>query len=143
MVAVFLKLLDGILQVVLGFLLLLFSDQVSWLVLSLINNALIDDPDNFFVTHVRTIVLQPHHAYVFGGLYMIAHGVAKTFVSGALLRNFAWAYPVAIAFFGFFIFYEFVHIAMTGSVPFMFLAVFDIATLWLTIYDFQHSRHRS
>lgn len=143
LIAIFLKAVDGIFQTILGILLLFFSDTASGFVLWLVRDALVDDPDNFFLTHVRAIVMQPHHAYVFGGLYMIAHGAAKAFVAGALLRNYAWAYPVAIAFFGLFIFYEFMHIAATGSIPFMLLALFDIVTLWLVIYDYRHMRHRA
>lgn len=142
LVAVVLKGLDGLLEIVLGFL-LIFTDTFSHTVFFLTRDALIDDPDNYFATHLRAFASQSHEAFVIGGLYLIAHGAVKTFISGSLWRNYSWAYPAAMVFFSLFIFYEVIHVARTGSIPFMCLAAFDILMLWLVGREYMREPHRS
>ena len=140
LITVVLKGLDGLLEIVLG-LLLIFTDEFSDVVFFLTRNAIIDDPNNFFATHLRALASQSHEAFIIGGLYLIAHGAVKVFISGSLWRNYVWAYPTAMVIIGLFIFYELIHIFRTGSVPFMCLAVFDIAMFWLVGYEYKHSSH--
>lgn len=140
LLTVVLKGLDGLLEIVLGSL-LIFTDAFSDVVFALTRDALIDDPDNYFATHLRAFASQSHEAFVIGGLYLIAHGMLKLFISGTLWRNYAWAYPAAMVFLSLFIFYELIRVAQSGSIPFMCLAAFDIFMLWLVIYEYKKWPH--
>lgn len=126
---------DGLLEIVLG-LLLMFTDTFSDTVFFLTRDAIIDDPDNYFATHLRAFASQSHHVFVIGGLYLVAHGTLKAFISGALWRNYSWAYPAGIAVLGLFIFYEIIGVLARGSIPLMCLAAFDILMLWLVGYEY-------
>lgn len=130
LITVVIKGVDGLLEIALGFL-LMFTDTFSDVVFFLTNDAIIDDPNNYFATHLRAFASQSHHAFVIGGLYLVAHGVLKTFISASLWRNYSWAYPAAMAILGLFIFYEIIGILAHGSIPLMCLSAFDIAMLWL------------
>lgn len=140
LIVVILKGLDGILEIVLGFV-LIYTDTFSDAVFFLTREAIIDDPDNYFATHLRAFASQSHHVFVIGGLYLIAHGILKTFISGALWKNYSWAYPVAIVVLGLFIFYEIVGVFSRGSIPLMCLAVFDIVMLWLVGNEYKKQPH--
>ncbi len=142
LVTVALKGLDGILEIVLG-LLLIFTDTFSDVVFFLTRDAIIDDPNNYFASHLRAFASQSHQAFVIGGLYLVAHGILKAFIAGSLWRNYAWAYPVSMVFLGLFIFYETIGVLTRGSIPLMCLAVFDIFMLWLVGYEYKKWPHRT
>jgi uncharacterized membrane protein len=142
LVTVFIKGIDGILEIVLG-VLLIFTNTISTLILSLVHNELIEDPDDFFATHLRAIANQSHEAFVLGGLYLVAHGLVKTFLSGALWRNYLWAYPAAMAFLGMFILYQLIRIIQTGSLPLILLTAFDIFMLWLVAHEYMRYPHKA
>ena len=135
LVAVAIKGFDGVLEAVLGAL-FMFTNVINSVVLALISNELIDDPDNFFATHLRAFATQSHHAQLFGGLYLVAHGTVKAVLSFGLWRNYAWAYPAAIAFLGLFLLYQLIHVAQTGSIPLSILTIFDLAMLWLVWHEY-------
>ena len=142
LIAVLLKGLDGILEIGLGFL-LMFTDTFSEVVFFLTRNELIEDPNNFFATHLRAFASQSHEAFFIGGLYLVAHGVLKAFISGTLWRNYAWAYPAAMMFLAVFIVYELIRILQTGSIPLMCLALFDVIMLGLVAYEYKRWPHRA
>jgi uncharacterized membrane protein len=141
LLAIVLKGLDGLLEIVLG-LILIFTDEFSDVAFFLSNNF-IDDPNNFFATHLRAFASQSHEAFVIGGLYLIAHGLVKSFISGSLLRNYSWAYPAAIALLALFICYEIIRVAFTGSISLTLFAIFDIVTVWLIAYEYRKLPHRA
>ena len=136
LITVVIKGVDGVLEIGLGFL-LMFTDTFSNVVFFLTNDALIDDPDNYFATHLRSLASQSHHAFVIGGLYLVAHGILKAFISASLWKNYSWAYPAAMALLGLFIFYEIIQVLARGSIPLMCLAAFDIAMLWLVSREYR------
>lgn len=142
LVMVVLKGLDGLLEIALGFL-LIFTDTFSDVVFFLTKYALIEDPDNYFATHLRAFASQSHEVFVIGGLYLIAHGLLKCFISGALWRNYSWAYPVAMVVLGLFIFYEIIGVFARDSIPLMCLAVFDIVMLYLVGREYRRTSHRT
>ena len=139
---VLIKGFDGVLEIVLGFL-LMFTTVVNSVILFLIRDELIEYPYNFFATHLRALATQSHHAQLFGGLYLVAHGIVKTFLSVALWKNYAWAYPAAMAFLGLFIMYQLIRIAQTLSVPLMLLTLFDIVMLLLVAREYRSASHKA
>jgi uncharacterized membrane protein len=142
LIAVVLKGLDGLLEVVLGFI-LMFTDEVRDIVIFLTGYAIIGDPNNYIASHLHALANAPQEVYIIGGAYLIAHGILKSFIAGTLWRNYSWAYPAALIFLGAFILYEFIGIAERGSVPLMCLAVFDILMFALVGYEYKRSPHRA
>ena len=142
LVMVALKGLDGLLEIVLG-LVLMFTDEFSDVVFFLTRDAIIDDPDNYFATHLRAFASMSHEAFFIGGLYLVAHGAVKVFISGTLWRNYPWAYPAAMALLALFILYELIYIIQTYSIPFMFLSLFDVVMLWLVWHEYKKWPHHA
>lgn len=140
LVTVILKGVDGLLEIGLG-LLLMFTDEFSDAVFVLIRSGLVDDPNGYFGSHLRALANQSHEAFLIGGIYLVVHGAVKVFISGTLWRDYAWAYPAALALLGLFIFYELIHVLHSGSIPYMCLALFDIVMFALVGYEYKYRQH--
>ena len=141
LITVIIKGLDGLLEVIVG-LLLIFTDTFSEVVFFLTRNEIIDDPNNYFATHLRAFASQSHQAFVVGGMYLVVHGILKAFISGSLWRNYAWAYPAAMTLLSLFISYEVIRIGQTGSIPLIGLAIFDVIMLGLVGHEYKKLPHR-
>jgi len=116
--------------------LLLFTNVVG-LVQTLIAAELIEDPDNFFATHLRALANPSHQAQIFGGLYLLSHGVIKGVLVIGLLRNKFWAYPASLAVLSLFIVYEVVRFFQTHYLPLLLLVVFDLVIVWLVWHEYR------
>ena len=136
-VGVILKGVGASLETLLGFA-LLFTMQISDVILTLIQNALVDDPDSFFARHMDRIthLLNPHFQF-YGALYLLSHGIVKAFLVWGLLAKKMWAYPASIAVLILFIAYQLIKILQTSSVPLILLTVFDLAVLWLIYHEYK------
>ena len=117
--------------------LLLWSGNMVQLVVELINNELLDDPEGFFATHLHSFLSPSHDAQVFGGLYLLSHGVVKLFLLVGLWRNKIWAYPASLAVFTLFIFYQLARFAHTHSLWLLWLTVFDFIMMWLIWHEYR------
>jgi len=138
-IGIILKGLNAIIEIVLG-VLLLYTDVVRNVVLTLLDNALIEDPDNFFATHLYRFADITPHAQFFGALYLLSHGVVKALLVAGLLRKKMWAYPASIAVLALFMFYQIVRFIETHSIPMFLLTVFDAALVWLIWHEYRHVR---
>ncbi|HTR18466.1 MAG TPA: DUF2127 domain-containing protein [Candidatus Paceibacterota bacterium] len=145
LLTVVIKGLDGVLEVALGALLTFtpFTTTLASAAFFLTRNEIVEDPDSFFATHLRALASQSHEAFVLGGLYLIAHGLVKTFLSVSLWRNYTWAYPAAMAFLGLFILFQIIRISVTGSIPLILLTFFDIGMFWLVWHEYKKWPHRT
>lgn len=119
--------------------LLLWSGDTVQFVLELINNELIDDPDGFFGSHFHTLLAPTHEGQVFGGLYLLSHGVVKLFMLVGLWLNKLWAYPASLALFSLFILYQMVRYTSTHSTWLLVLTVLDLIMMWLIWHEY-HER---
>jgi len=135
-VTIFIKGFDGVIEIALG-LVLMFTNSLSDLIFFLTRNEIIDDPNDFFTTHLRAFASQSHEAFVLGGLYLIAHGAVKTFLCASLWRGYPWAYPAAMAFLGLFILFQLIRISVTGSIPLILLTLFDVGVFWLVYHEYK------
>src|SRR5262245_51546269 len=99
---------DGVLEVIGGVILLLTSNAaLNQLVIALTQHELIEDPHDLIANAARQLVAQLSvSTKVVGGVYLVAHGLAKVVLVVGLLRGYRWAYPVAIGFLGLFITYQ-------------------------------------
>lgn len=138
-VGVILKGLNATLEVVLGTL-LLYTNVVTHVILTLLDNALIQDPDNFFATHLYRYADISPHAQFFGGLYLLSHGVVKVLLVAGLLRGKIWAYPASIVVLALFMFYQAIRFFETHSIAMLLLTIFDAALVWLIWHEYRHIR---
>jgi uncharacterized membrane protein len=143
-VAITLKGLDGVLEVIGGLLLLLVTPAtINRVVTALTAHELSQDRHDFIANHL----LNSAHglsksSVLFGSLYLLSHGLVKIVLVVALLRNRLWAYPWMIAFLLVFIVYQVYRIVLVPSFGLTALTVFDVFVVWLTFREYQRQRHR-
>ncbi len=143
-VAIILKGLDGMLEVVGGLVLLVVTPAtINRIVTALTQHELSQDPHDFIATHLlNTAHGLSKSAVLFGSLYLLLHGAVKIVLVVALLRNKLWAYPWMIAFLLVFIVYQIYRIALVPSAGLAALTVFDVFVVWLTFREYQKQRYR-
>ena len=117
--------------------LLLFTGSVVQFVLELVQNELIEDPTDFFATHFKSLLNPSHDAQVFGGLYLLSHGVVKLFLVAGLLRKKLWAYPASLVVFALFIVYQLMRWLDTHSVWLLVLTAIDAIVMWLIWHEYR------
>ena len=130
------------LQLILG-LLLLFTDSVTGFILRLTESELFEDPNDFFATHIQSLLAPTHSAQIFGALYLLSHGAVKVFLVAGLLRNKFWAYPASIAVLGLFILYQVLRWLQTHSIALVVLTLFDCLVIWLIWHEYRQVLKRT
>jgi uncharacterized membrane protein len=133
-IGIILKGLDGVLETIGGILLLAISpSQINTIAATLTQHELSEDPHDWIATHVL------HYAHgltgatvTFAAIYLLAHGLVKVVLVGALLRNKRWAYPWMIAVLLAFIIYQLYLIVVKPGAGLVALTLFDAAVAWLT-----------
>jgi uncharacterized membrane protein len=141
-ISIWLKGLDGVLEVVGGVILLLITPHtINQIAQSLTQNELARDPHDFVATHILHTANQLNHGgRVFGGVYLIAHGVAKIVLVIALLRDRMWAYPAFIVLLGAFIVYQLYRLSYRFTIGLALLTLFDAFVVWLTWREYRRKR---
>jgi uncharacterized membrane protein len=135
-VSLILKSLNALLEIV-GGILFLFSRVFSGILVSLIKGELIEDPTDFFASHLAHLIpFLSVHSQLFASFYLISHGVIKIFLIVNLLRNKIWAYPATIGILGLFIVYQLYRIIYSHSIFLIFLTLFDILLVYLTWHEY-------
>jgi uncharacterized membrane protein len=141
-VALILKGLDGLLELLGGILLIVISPEtINRLAHSLTQHELSEDPHDFVVHHLLRLTANLHNTQTFGALYLLTHGLVKIVIVIGLLRREHWAYYVAFVFLGGFVIYQVYRIAYAPSVGLALLTLFDLFIIWLTWREFQRMRH--
>ena len=132
-VGVWMKGIDGLLEIAGGILALAVKKSAIMKVLLLLTQQeLIEDPQDMVATFLRHAVAHlTADTKIFGGVYLIAHGAVKVFLSVELLRNRLWAYPAAIVFLCAFICYQIYRIALHHSAVLLLLTCVDIIIVLL------------
>jgi uncharacterized membrane protein len=141
-VALVLKGLDGVLEMVGGVLLLAVSRQtlLGWVV-ALTQHELSEDPHDFVFTHLLAGAQHLSGAsQTFAAAYLLSHGVVKVVLVVAVLLDKLWAYPWMIAFLLAFIGYQVYRFVLHPTWGMALLTVFDAFIVWLTWREYQ--RHR-
>lgn len=75
--------------------------------------------------------------------YFLAYGLVNIFLVVFLVRGKIWAYPVAIAFFTLFIFYQFYRFFLHHSDVLLLLTLFDICLVALTWLEYQRIKTKN
>ena len=140
-VALLLKGLDGLLELIGGIVLLVVSpDTINHLAQNLTQHELSQDPHDFWSHHLLHLTGNLHHTQTFGALYLLTHGVVKLVIVVGLLRREHWAYYVAFVFLGGFVVYQIYRLTYDPSVGLALLTVFDLFIIWLTWREFMRMR---
>lgn len=139
--------LNGLAELVGGFLLLVVSpERIHRVVATLTQGELSEDPRDFIATRLlHTASGLTGAATRFGAVYLLAHGAVKVVLVVALLRDKLWAYPWMIGVLGVFIGYQLYRIALQPTAGLIALTVFDLVIVVLTWREMrqQHRRRRS
>jgi uncharacterized membrane protein len=140
LVAIFLKALNGILEVISGFLLLAFSPASVLRIVELMTlNELGEDPtdllSNYLLTKARGLTLP---ALYYASFFLVSHGVIKIGLVGALFERKLWAYPAAIAIFGLFIIFQMFRFFVAPSMLMAVLSIFDVFVIILTYLEYRN-----
>mgnify|MGYP001590762921 CR=1 FL=1 len=134
--SVLLKALNGILEIILG-VLLLFTSAIAGLVQTLVKGELIEDPSDLVANTIQNFLPFLTHSEYFVAIYLLSHGVIKIFLVVGLLRNKLWAYSAAIVVFALFIVYQLYRYSFTHSIWLILLTIFDLFVIWLTWHEYR------
>ena len=136
---IWVKGLDGLLEMVGGLLLLLASNRtLNQLVVSLTQHELVEDPHDWIATTARaTVAHMSANTQIFASVYLIAHGLTKIVLVSALLRGKRWAYPAAIGFLSLFIAYQIYRLSYQYTLGLALLTLFDLVIVGLTWREYQ------
>ena len=136
---IWVKGIDGVLEIVGGFLLLLISPvMLNQFVMTLTQHELVEDPHDLIATTLRHAAAQlSANTQVFASLYLVAHGLVKVVLVVGLLRGKRWAYPAAIGFLCLFIVYQLYRLTYHASVGLLLLTLFDVVIVGLTWHEYR------
>jgi uncharacterized membrane protein len=143
-ISIILKGLDGVLELIGGVLLLVVSPAtINRLVVTVTQHELSEDPHDVIATHlVDASQRLTGSTVMFGAIYLLAHGIVKVVLVGALLRDKLWAYPWLIVVLVGFAGYQVYRIALHPTVGLIALTVFDLFVAWLTWREYRKRRAR-
>ena len=142
---IWLKGLDAALEIVGGVALFLVSRGLVIRVVALLTqDELAEDPHDLIAnyllnaaTHLSVSTKQ------FMAVYLLAHGVPKLLLVGALLRRKLWAYPIAMIAFGAFVLYQLYRFTFTHSFGLIALSLFDLIVISLIWLEYRALRFRA
>jgi uncharacterized membrane protein len=139
-IGIFLKGLDGLLEIIGGTLLFFIPPEtIHWLLRLTIYQELSENPKDF-LAHLLLRASRDFSArsQFFGSLFLLSHGIIKLFLIVALFRKKLWAYPVAMAVFGLFIVYQMYRYALSQSIWMVFLSGLDVLVIGLTYLEYRN-----
>jgi len=140
-ISIVLKGIGALVETLLG-VFLPYSTGTLDLIRALLQNELIDDPEDFFASHLFSLINPSPEALQFGSLYLLSHGIVKLILIVGLMRRKIWAYPASIAIFTLFIAYQSVRYLRTHSLWLLFLNIVDLFVIWLIWHEYRRLRHK-
>ncbi len=135
-VGVVLKGANALLEIALGFALFFFN--IGDIVQTLVQNELVEDPNDFLAAHLLPLAekITPQ-AEFYSALYLLSHGLIKIVLVVGLLRRKVWAYPASLAVLMLFVVYQSLTFLRTHSIPLLLLTIFDLALIWLIYHEYR------
>lgn len=104
---------------------------------------LLEDPRDFVARHlVEAAAHVSAGSQHFAALYLLSHGLVKTWLIVGLLRDRLWYYPIAIVAFLLFAAYQVYRFQITHSAWLLVLTVVDIVVVVLTWHEYRYLRRR-
>lgn len=134
--------IDGVLEVIGGFLLLSMNPtRIINIIRLLTQHELSEDPKDLVVNYfIREISKLSLSGQIFGSFYLLSHGIIKIFLVISLLQRRLWAYPTAIIFFTAFMLYQIYRYQYTHSLLLVFLTILDFFVIILTLLEYRNLR---
>ena len=134
---------DAILEVIGGLILLLASNLlINQIVIGLTQHELVEDPRDMIALLLRQSVTNISlDTHLFGGAYLIIHGLTKLWLVTGLLRSKPWAYPATIGFLCLFIAYQLYRVSYQYSLGLVLLTFFDSAFVFLIWREYRLLKH--
>jgi uncharacterized membrane protein len=144
-VGIFLKGVDGVLEITGGIMLYLVSpSQINRLVFFLTSHELSEDPGDVIA---NLLIKWARHLSVgtklFGSFYLVSHGIIKVGIVTSLWKRRLWAYPAAIVFFALFILYQVYRYHYSRSIWLVFLTILDFLIVILTWLEYRRMRRQT
>ena len=139
-IGIFLKGLNGFLEMVGGFLLLTLSYQtINRFAGFLTRDELTEDPKDI----IANLLFRSAHnlsasGQYFGALFLLSHGLIKILLIIALFKKKLWAYPLAVAVFGLFVIFETRRYLILHSPWLLVVSILDFAILCLTLVEYRN-----
>lgn len=141
-IGILIKGIDGLLELIGGFLLLaLSSHTIIHLTHLLVDAELNENPHSFIGTHVLRAgmhLAQGHN--LFAAFFLLTHGAVKVGLVACLLLNKPWAYPVGLIVLGLLLLYQIYQLITAPSFGMAFLSVLDVVIMWLIWREWQQVR---
>jgi uncharacterized membrane protein len=136
------KAVDGTLEIVGGILLALVgSGQLASWVRFLTQHELDGDADDVVVRFlIHSMQHRAANTRAFAIAFLVGHGVAKVGLVFALLKNYRWAYPIAIAIFGAFLGYQIYRFFLVRQLWLLGLSLIDAVVILLTAFEYWRVR---
>jgi len=133
------RIVYGLARIVVGILLLhLIGTQLSDIFLSLMQHELIEDPNDLIFRLINSLFqYAPYTISSFLSAYLIFWGIIDIVLSGSLLMEIRWAFPVSIVTIGLFVIYELYRLSYTHSIVLAIVVTVDIALIWIIKREYQ------
>jgi uncharacterized membrane protein len=142
-VAIALKGLDGLGQLVLGIVLIFLPPTlITGLANEVVTRDLLGDPSGTLSTHLQTAAhnFADGSSRTFAIGYLLLHAVIKLGLVAALLRKIMPLYPVAAVVLGAFVVYEVYRAISTHSIALPIFAALDVVIIILVVREYQQLR---
>jgi uncharacterized membrane protein len=138
-ISLYLKGLDGLLEVLGGILLLIIKpEQINHLARWLTQGELSEDPHDFIANHIlKTANHLTGASLLFGALYLLSHGIVKLVLIVEVLRDHLWAYLGLIGVTALFVVYQTYRIIVKFSLSMLLLTLFDLLIIYLTQKEYR------
>ncbi|MEI8217157.1 MAG: DUF2127 domain-containing protein [Eubacteriales bacterium] len=138
-VAILIKGIDGILEIIGGFLLLLLSPvRLNAVVAFLTQHELSTDPKDVIANLMVHLASNfSTNTQYFAFYYLALHGVIKVFLVLLLWKKKIWAYPLTIISLFIFIVYQAYRYTIYHSFWMILLTIFDIIVIILTFIEYK------
>ncbi len=143
-IGILLKGVNGILQIAGGFLMLFMSPaRVQEIMVWLAQSSWAEEPTDSIVKIIielsQNFSIDLQNFFI---LYLLSHGIAKSFIVYALLKRKLWAYPLSMLLLIAFIIYQIYKYTVTPSLFLIVLTLFDILMIVLTYIEYTRVKKR-
>ncbi len=137
-IGVVVKGIDGIAELVGGFLLLFVSPgTIQNIFLFFARREFAEDSKDLVANYLLYFLQGLSTRTIFYGWLFIVHGAVKVFLVAGLLKHKLWAYPSAIAAFSLFVLYQIYQMTFDYSPLLLLITVVDIIVVGLTIHEYK------
>ncbi len=139
-IGIFLKGLNGILEILGGGAMLILSPQTIFRFIFFIVQSL---PQNLVGKHLLVqsySLLNEQKTFLI--LFLLSHGIIKLLLIFALYKKKLWAYPLAVLVFGLFILFQMEQYFVSRSLWLIILSVLDVLVIGLTYLEYRNLKSK-